>query len=221
MLAFEQFAFVRLQLVLQSGPPLRQRHWVISWYFAQVAAKARFGSLTGRLWAASRNALGDIIATAHQRDQDHAVAIQPRGPVLGLEGVVDVDVGGRLARLLWRPIADCDSTSKHERVDILAQDRIDYALALQQGALGLSLARRKVDGESKLLQQLLGEELGDGGDVGSRAFVPFEGGLVGAIEDEDGVDGKCDQAQEAVVECSKGRVGSTCGSQRLLMCTEP
>src|SRR5690242_4018447 len=97
MLAFEQFAFVRLELVLQSGPPLRQCHWIISWYAAQIAPKARFRSLTGRLWAASRYALGYIIAAAHQRDQDHAVAIQPRGPVLGLDGVVDVDVGGCLA----------------------------------------------------------------------------------------------------------------------------
>ena len=69
-----------------------------------------------------------------------------------------------------------------------------------------------MDGESKLLQQLLGEKLGDGGDIRSGAFVALERGLVRAIEDEDGVDGEGDQAQEAVVECSKGRIGATCGS---------
>lgn len=70
-----------------------------------------------------------------------------------------------------------------------------------------------MNGVSKLLQQLLGEELGDGGDIGSGALVALERRLVWAIEDEDGMYSEGDEAEEAVVECSQGRICATCSRQ--------
>ena len=61
---------------------------------------------------------------------------------------------------------------------------------------------------SKLLQQLLCEKFGDGGDVRTSAFVALEGRLVWSIEDEDGMDGERDEAKEAVIEGAQRRVGA-------------
>ena len=48
---------------------------------------------------------------------------------------------------------------------------------------------------SKLLQQLLCEKFGDGGDVRSGALVALERGLVGAVKYEDRVNREGDEAQ--------------------------
>jgi hypothetical protein len=66
-----------------------------------------------------------------------------------------------------------------------------------------------------LLQKLFREEFGDGSDVGSSALVAFEGGLVRAVEDEDGMYGERNQSQETVVECAQGWVRAACPRQRL------
>jgi hypothetical protein len=66
---------------------------------------------------------------------------------------------------------------------------------------------------SELLQQLLGEELGDGGDVRPSALIALERGLVGAVKYEDGVYREGDEAQEAIVECAQGRIGAAWSSQ--------
>jgi hypothetical protein len=60
---------------------------------------------------------------------------------------------------------------------------------------------------SKLLQELLREELGDGGDVRTGALVALEGRPIRAIEDEDWVDSERDEAEEAIVEGSQRRIG--------------
>lgn len=59
---------------------------------------------------------------------------------------------------------------------------------------------------SKLLQQLLCEKFGDGGDVRTSAFVALEGRLVRSIEDEDGMDRKGDETEEAIVEGAQSGV---------------
>jgi hypothetical protein len=70
---------------------------------------------------------------------------------------------------------------------------------------------------AKLLQELLCEELGDGGDVRAGALVALEGRLVRAIEDEDGVDSERDQAEEAIVEGAQCRIGAAYALSALLV----
>lgn len=62
---------------------------------------------------------------------------------------------------------------------------------------------------SKLLQQLLCEEFGDGCDVWTGALIALERWFVWAIEDEDGMNGKGDETEEAVVKGSQSRVRAT------------
>jgi hypothetical protein len=196
----EELALIRLQLVFESFSPLRHGSGIVLRYLAEVGAKASLCCLAGRLRATPRYALRYIVATAHQGDQNHAFAIQSRGSIFSLDCIVYVDVCRSLPCLLWRPVSDCDAASKHERVHIFTQDRIHYAFALQQGALCLSLARRKVYRVSKLLQQLLGEKFGDGSDIRTGALIAFEGWLVGSVENEDGMDSEGDEAKKTVVE---------------------
>ena len=64
----------------------------------------------------------------------------------------------------------------------------------------------------ELLEQLLRQKLRHTchSDTWPADFlVAFEERLVGPIEDEEGVDVQCEEAEQAVVECSKGRVGAT------------
>lgn len=66
-------------------------------------------------------------------------------------------------------------------------------------------------GKSELLQQLFCQELWDRGDSHSRPadfFIALEERLVRAIEDEQRVDVQGEEAQEAVVKGSEGRVGA-------------
>lgn len=65
-----------------------------------------------------------------------------------------------------------------------------------------------MDWVSKLLEELLGQEFRNRGDIGPSALVALEGRLVGAVKDKDGMDGEGNQAKKAVVEGAQGRVGA-------------
>ena len=77
MLALEEFALIRLQLVLQALPPFGHGSGVVLGDIAQVCAKACLCRLACCLRTTSRYTLRNVVSSAHQRDQDHALAIQP------------------------------------------------------------------------------------------------------------------------------------------------
>jgi hypothetical protein len=108
----EYFAFVRFELVLQPLPPFAHSRLIATPDVAELAAKAGLSSLACGFRAASGYAFGYIVAPTHQRDQYHALAIQSRGSVLRLDGIVDVDMGGRFRALAFgRPVPYCDAAS--------------------------------------------------------------------------------------------------------------
>jgi hypothetical protein len=215
MLPLEQLALVGLEFALQPFSPLAHRPLVACGNGAEVASKARLRSFARGLGPASWYAFWHVVSTAHQSDQNHALAVQFGRPVLGLDSVIDVDVRRRLARLLWRPVSNSDAASKHQRVDILTQDRIHDALALQKRAFCFGLSRRKMYGISKLLQQLLSQEFGNRCNVRAGALIALERRFIGPVKYEDGVDGEGDEAEEAVIEGAQRGISATCRCQSI------
>lgn len=107
-----------------------------------------------------------------------------------------------LAFALFRgPIPVGHAAAKHEGIDVLAEYGIDDAFALQECAFCFCFSWGEMEGDPELLEQLFGQKLRDGGDIGTGAFVSLEGWFVWAIEYEKRVDGVGYQAEEAIVEC--------------------
>lgn len=65
--------------------------------------------------------------------------------------------------------------------------------------------------EPKQTDEPLGHSFGGGIAGAGGALVALEGWFIGAVEDEDGLDGVPEQADEAVEDCSDGGVGTAAG----------
>ena len=90
-----------------------------------------------------------------------------------------------------RPVPQRERRAKHQRVHVFTHHAIHHPSRLQQRTLRLRLARGDMPGEAELLEELLGEELRDSGDFLAAAadfLIPFEGGFMRAVEDEERVD---------------------------------
>ena len=73
---------------------------------AQISAETCFGSLTCRLDTTSRDTRRNVVAPTHERDEDHALAVQT-GPLLRSLGSVDIDMRRRFVPpdILTGPVA--------------------------------------------------------------------------------------------------------------------
>lgn len=122
-------------------------------------------------------------------------------------------MGWSLAAPLFRgPASQSHATSKHQSVDIFAEDSVDDALSLEQSTFGFGLTRRIVERETEVFEKLLGKEFGHARHPHVRTadlLVSFPGGLVRTIKDEQRVYVERQKAQEAIVEGSQGRIRAT------------
>jgi hypothetical protein len=96
------------------------------------------------------------------------------------------------------PISQRAPAAKHDGVDILAEHGVYNSLLLEQRALGLCLARGVMYGEAKQANKTLTHSGSYSVAAAGGALVALEGGLVGAIENKDWVDGEAEEANEAV-----------------------
>src|SRR6266516_1432491 len=105
-------------------------------------AKASSSCLACNLDTTSRYTFGNVVSTTHQRNEHHALTVQARLSTASLLRIINGNVCWRFvpSSSFTAPIAHAKPTTKHQSVDIFAQNSINDFFTLQKRTLSLRLA---------------------------------------------------------------------------------